>query len=164
MIVVLSPLHVHGSLPFIDSLKVTLSSQLHFCSSYLLSQHLDVESPLLVLVTTFLHYLHLCECYLVSIGQSELWVLLLYHLPTNPSFACFNIHSLSLNFAILIILCLGMDSLGLILLRGSLSSGMDVCFFSQIFSHAFSPVSSLLSFWGPYNANVITLDDTVEFI
>ena len=85
--------------------------------------------------------------------------------------AAFNICSLSLIFAILIIMCLGVflswvnpvwDSPYLL--------HLDVCFLSQVrdvfsyyvFKYILSPFVSLFSFWDPYYANISALDVVPE--
>ena len=85
-------------------------------------------------------------------------------------FAAFKILSLSLAFAILIIICLSVDLLGLILFKVLCGSWtcMSVSFtrlgkFSASVSlKSFCPFLSLYSLWDSYNTNILTLDNVTK--
>ena len=83
--------------------------------------------------------------------------------------ATWMIASLSLPFAILITMCLGVDLLGLILLGNLYASWIWISVSFPRFSKFSVIISSnnffclLFSLWDPYNENIIIFDDVAEF-
>ena len=85
--------------------------------------------------------------------------------PSPASFADFNFLPLSLIFAILITLCLGMIIFGLLfwvlyflVLVVYFLSQVRAVFSYYIIKYVLFPFLSLFSIWEPYNVNVSTLD------